>query len=208
LSPATTRIAELWELPLEVEDLDFEAIRLAVSQGIIVIEAAGNGNVNLDSVRNKRGTRNLNPRDDRFYKDSGAIMVGACNKEVLRGGMHTRHPKSNYGSRIDCYAWGEGFATATRRDPRETSGSDRYAVLFGGTSGASAIIAGAALLLQSLYEARKGERLLPNVDDPMKNIHAILSDPATGTQQRLNFPLDPIGVMPDLKKIISRLGLA
>jgi len=194
--------------PTEVEDLDFEAIRLAVSQGIIVIEAAGNGNLNLDTIGAKSGTRNLNTSDARFFKDSGAIMVGACNQEVLRGGLHSRYPKSNYGSRIDCYAWGEGIAAATNGASRGSSRSDKYARLFGGTSSASAIIAGAALLLQSLYEARKGERLLPNVDDPMKNIRAILSEPTTGALQRLNSPPDPIGVMPDLKRIISKLGLA
>jgi serine protease len=190
--------------PVEVEDHEFEAIRSAVSKGIIVIEAAGNGGLNLDRAGNRAKTRSLRIGAPDF-EDSGAVMVGASNKRVLRGGLHSRHKNSNYGSRIDCYGWGEGIVTTTTGygdlGPETTSAS-KYTRLFGGTSGAAAIVAGAALLLQSLYQSRRGGRLSP------PDMRVALSDAATGTGQRLGSPTDPIGVMPDLRKIIHKLGLA
>jgi hypothetical protein len=169
-----------------------------------VVEAAGNGKSDMDDFFNEEGIRTLNV-NNRLFKDSGAIMVGACKKDV-EGGKHRRHERSNYDSRINCYAWGEGIVT-TIPPESETTAAGEYTDSFGGTSGASAIIAGAALLLQSLYQAKLGERLLPNTDDPLRNMRAVLSDPSTGTGQKLDGPRDPIGVMPDLRKIIDKLGL-
>lgn len=202
--------------PTEIDDLDFDAIRLAVSNGIIVIEAAGNGNLNLDSIMTVGSARSLNIKSPK-YQDSGAIMVGACGSRVveIREGIrgHRRYQHSNYGSRVNCYAWGEEIVTTSTTYGEPGTGFSRYTYgnnipKFGGTSGASAIIAGAALLLQSLYQIKKMARLLPNVTDPSQNMRAVLSDVETGTGQKLNFHPDPIGVMPDLKSIINRLGLA
>ncbi len=205
--------------PTEIEDLDFDAIRLAVSRDIIVIEAAGNGDLHLDTINNAKGNRTLN-NSPAF--DSGAIMVGAGRKIVENvsvpgrlEGRHSRRPNSNFGSRVNCYAWGEGImtTTATYGDPEtEDPFASRYAGLFGGTSGASAIIAGAAILLQSRHEAKKGARLT-NAADPRQNMRAVLSAPDTGTKQKLvpisaTVPTDPIGVMPEMSKIIGKLGLA
>jgi serine protease len=201
--------------PTEIDNMDFTAISVAVAHGIIVIEAAGNGNLNLDHVVSQDGARSLNTKSPR-YKDSGAIVVGACRsrsveiKNGIRG--HRRHGRSNYGSRVNCYAWGEDIVTASTTYGEPNNGLSRYTYgnnvpKFGGTSGASAIIAGAALLLQSLYEAKKNARLLPNVTGPSQNMRAVLSDTETGTGQQLNYESDPIGVMPDLKSIIKKLGL-
>jgi serine protease len=201
--------------PTEIDNMDFNAIRLATAHGIIVIEAAGNGNLNLDHVVSQDRTRSLNIRSPR-YLDSGAIVVGACRSRTveIRNGIfgHRRHGRSNYGSRVNCYAWGEDIVTASTTYGEPNNGLSRYTYgynvpRFGGTSGASAIIAGAALLLQSLHKAKKGARLLPDVPDPSKNMRAVLSDTETGTGQQLNYASDPIGVMPDLKSIIQKLGL-
>ncbi len=205
--------------PTEIDDLDFDAIRLAVSRDIIVIEAAGNGGLHLDTISNVKGDRTLNSSP---AFDSGAIMVGASRKIVenvsVSGrleGRHSRHPNSNFGSRVNCYAWGEGImtTTATYGEPEtEDPFASRYAGLFGGTSGASAIIAGAAILLQSRHEVKKGARLT-NTNDPRQNMRAVLSASDTGTRQKF-FPVsatvltDPIGVMPEMSKIIGKLGLA
>ena len=56
---------------------DFDAIRLAVAHGIIVVEAGGNGNNNLDTWTNAGGLTILN-RSSVNFTDSGAIMVGAA----------------------------------------------------------------------------------------------------------------------------------
>ncbi|MGO7983942.1 S8 family serine peptidase, partial [Rhizobium johnstonii] len=79
-------------------------------------------------------------RDHEDYRDSGAIMVAAGSSTV----PHERLDFSNYGSRIDCFGWGEGIDTTGGSG----TGTGDYTTGFSGTSGASPIVAGAALLLQ------------------------------------------------------------
>ncbi len=57
-------------VPAEYARLDFDAILTAVTQGVIVVEAAGNGDNDLDDPR-------FSLRFDRSSRDSGAIMVAA-----------------------------------------------------------------------------------------------------------------------------------
>ncbi len=64
-------------------------------------------------------------------------MVGAASSAL----PHKRLYFSNYGSRIDTYAWGENVTTTA------LSGYTSY---FNGTSSASSIIAGAAVNLQGI----------------------------------------------------------
>jgi serine protease len=79
--------------------------------------------------------------------------------------------------------------------------TDRYTGSFGGTSGSAAIVAGAALILQSVRVARLGSRFTPD------QVRAILGDPANGTWSS-NPAADRIGVMPDLRKIlINEFGI-
>lgn len=172
------------ELPVETDAAVFDAIRLAVANGIIVVEAAGNGNQDLD------------PHLD---DDSGAILVGAGTAKYPHV-RSTWDPKrgSNFGSRVDCYAWGDSIVSAGYGDltPTTTVATKRYTKTFGGTSGASAIIAGCALLVQGLYVKANGSPLSP--EDMRKR----LSCPATGTAQG-SAVSGNIGVMPDLKKIVT-----
>ena len=62
--------AQFGMIAMEYWQADFDAIQLATSRGIHVVEAAGNGAVNLDHAIYER-------RFDRTLRDSGAIMVGA-----------------------------------------------------------------------------------------------------------------------------------
>jgi hypothetical protein len=87
-------------------------------------------------------------------------MVAAA--EAGRG--HRRLPYSNYGNRIDCYAWGEKifscFAQETIASPVNLYTDDpAQRECFSGTSGASAIITGAALLVQGVAENIVGSRI-------------------------------------------------
>lgn len=175
--------------PCEAEMAIFEAIRLATESGIIVIEAAGNGSRDLDSFKDDSAKFVLN-RNHGDFKDSGAIMVGSASSAE----PHARDSDSNYGSRIDCYAWGEnikttGNGTATR-NPTPTG----YTSAFNGTSGASAIIAGAVIAIQSMREASGERRFSP------KQIREILRRESNGTTSA-NPATDKIGLMPDLSKI-------
>jgi hypothetical protein len=121
-------------------------------------------------------------------------MVGAAQSPL----PHDRANFSNFGTRIDCYGWGENVATAGYGDltPPGTADNNTYTAVFSGTSSASPIIAGAALIVQGSYEAASGTRLSPT------QMRTLLSNPTTGTPQGTNVAGN-IGVMPDLQAIIQ-----
>ncbi len=181
-------------LPAEVDDADFDAIRLASGSGIVVVEAAGNGGRNLDAYRRrKKGARIFNRRGG-GYRESGAIMVGAALSTL----PHNRKRSSNYGSRIDCYAWGNRVVTCGFGDLYTGNDvNDTYTADFTNTSAAAPMIAGAALVLQGMYlEAAGNGRLSPG------QMRALLADPATGTRQGRGVR-GHIGVMPNLRAIVK-----
>jgi len=183
--------------PAEVHQANFEVIRLATALGIIVIEPAGNGDLyaisgnDLDSfLSNKK--RVLNPAS-RFFKDSGAIIVAAASMDI----PHNRIRYSNYGKRINCYAWGEGVVTVENYSGSSGAAKNTSTKPFTGTSCASAIIAGVAIAIQSIYETRYNTRVSPS------QIRKLLSNDKFGTASANGGAKDKIGVMPDLKKIID-----
>jgi microbial collagenase len=183
-------------LPVEFDDALFKMIRTATARGITVVEAAGNGEIDLDVFE---------PHNSTLWdtEDSGAIIVAAARVPAAgSNAAYTRFPESNYGSRTDCYAWGKYIPTAG--DGTYGTGRRDYVPDFGGTSGAAAIIAGAALAMQGIAQANNfapantNSRLSPN------QLRRILRDPTTGTAS--NDPHnDKIGVMPDLRAIITSL---
>jgi hypothetical protein len=185
-------------LPTETDDADFDAIRLAVASGIVVVEAAGNGFTDLDGYVDVAAGQILN-RASADFRDSGAIMVGAAESAL----PHDRADFSNHGSRIDCYGWGENVVTCGYGNLDDGGGDDdlTYTDTFSGTSSASPIVTGAALIVQGKYESLTGTRLSPT------QMRVLLSNPATGTPQGPNVAGN-IGVMPDLRAIIEdTLGL-
>jgi hypothetical protein len=176
-------------VPVEVEDAVFDAIRAAVDDGIIVVEAGANGSVDLDAFTSSAGRQVLN-RASNDFRDSGAIMVGAASSTA----PHSRLSFSNFGSRIDCYAWGESIDTCG--DGWTGTSTTAYTAGFGGTSGATPIVAGAAILLQS-FGRKRGGAYTPS------HVRALLSDTRTNTASSTP-ATDRIGVMPDLRAIIQR----
>ncbi len=174
-------------VPVEVEQAAFDAIQFATSQGIVVVEAGANGAVDLDAFQDLAGKRILN-RGSPDFRDSGAIMVGAASSAA----PHTRLGFSNHGSRIDCFAWGQNIDTSG--DGWTGTGTNTYTTSFGGTSGASPIVSGAALLLQAWRVNRGEARYTP------AELRTLLSDPARNTASA-DPPNDRIGVMPDLRAI-------
>jgi serine protease len=175
--------------PVEVQSAVFDSILLGATLGIVIIEVAGNGAQDLDTYTDAGGHQTLN-RASVGFKDSGAIVVGAASSTV----PHMRRPSSNFGSRIDCYAWGENVDTLSTDSYGQAT--NLYTTSFSDTSSASAIISGAALIVQSVARQKLGRRLSPG------QIRAILSDPSLGTKS--NCPqIDRIGLMPNLKNIIQ-----
>ncbi|HEX2315386.1 MAG TPA: S8 family serine peptidase [Thermomonospora sp.] len=143
--------------PAEVDPLVYDLTVLATAAGVIVVEPAGNGHRNLDDP------------DDPYAvtvtgrPDSGAIMVGAGAPatDAASGCTYTFLPPertamgfSNYGARVDVQAYGACIWTTTSvkssvsHPPTETDPNKIYTRNFAGTSGASAIVAGAVAALQ------------------------------------------------------------
>ncbi|PEA92279.1 peptidase S8 [Bacillus cereus] len=180
--------------PVEVKPDIFDAIRMGTNKGIIIIEAGANGGNDLDQFRDRNGKQVLN-RNSPDFKDSGAIMVGAASARV----PHKRSYFSNYGSRVDVYGWGNAVDT-TDAKPSEFI-TNLYTSSFAGTSSASPIIAGAAASIQGIAKNNQGRVYTP------RQLRDILSDSSTGTKS--NDPTsDKIGVLPDLKAILSKLGFS
>lgn len=174
-------------LPTERYQSDFDAIELATAGGITVVAAAGNGGANLDTVPDPNGLLVL----AKGARDSGAIIVGSARS----ASPHARLSTSNYGKRVDCYAWGENVTTtmSTRVAPFSRTGYFDY---FDGTSAAAPIIAGAALVVQGVATARVNRRL------DAYQMRRLLSDPSLGTPCP-DPAVEPIGSMPDLKRILQ-----
>lgn len=191
--------------PVEMDPVWLAAIQLATAQGVIVIEPTGNGAVDLDLWVDQNGKNRLN-RTSPDFVDSGAIMVGA-------GTAFTPHQPESFtglGTRIDCYAWGDSIYTCGAYDPTtsppqscnpwDTKTPAFQITLFGGTSGASAIIAGAAIATQGMSQANNGSTLNPAA------LRALLSLDIYGTPSANGLATDRIGMMPDLKKIAGHFS--
>jgi hypothetical protein len=180
--------------PVEVADGNYDAIRLATALGIVVVEAGCNGGYDLDAYVNLGGQAIFN-RGAAGFRDSGAIMVGAGDATD----PHARLSFSNHGSRVDVYAWGESVDTTTTN----ATGTDNTAYTggFNGTSSASPIISGAAMILQGIAEASLGYRFSP------RELRRLIVIGGTPSQTPAT---DRIGVMPNLRAIIdgTQLGLA
>ena len=180
-------------LPIEFEKPVFDAIKAATNKGIIVIEPAGNGFENLDDAVYKGVF-------DRRAQDSGAIFVGSGHPE---GGVYgpgpdrTRTPESNYGSRLDVHGWGRFVTTCGYGQLRKEQGPNNYYTdLFGATSAAAAMVAGAAAVLQSVVKERGFDPLTPA---QMRQLFT-----STGSPQRGNLR-ERIGPRPNLRAAIEAL---
>ncbi|HZF24948.1 MAG TPA: S8 family serine peptidase [Steroidobacteraceae bacterium] len=193
-------------LPAEALPQLFDLIASATRRGITVIEAAGNGRdtgsvsqgIDLDEFKDESGEAFL--RRDSSRGDSGAIIVGAARAAVV-GGRHQRITSSNFGSRIDCYAWGE-LVTAPASTSRAPFAHSGCVADFGETSAAAAIVAGVALIVQGVVAAAR-----PGLRMPPLQLREILSHRDLGTACAGS--KGTIGVMPDLARILdaSVLGI-
>lgn len=153
----------------------YVGIQNAVANGIHVVEAAGNGWQNLDSMT--------------WEGDSGAILVGAGG--TSSGNDRQRLSYSDYGSRVDVQGWGENVVTTGDGDKYGAEGANYYYTAeFSGTSSASAAIAGAVACLNGYWKAAFG------VPCPPALARQILVD--TGRAQ-VNEGLGYIGPRPNLQ---------
>ncbi len=139
--------------PVEWFDLWRDQILYATANGVTVIEAAGNGSLNLEDP----ACGGVFDRDSPAFVDSGAIFVTAGS-----AAMHAPLSYSNYGNRVDVQGIAEGITTLG--GGALFGGSDvlqRYQSNFGGSSSASALVAGLVLSLHGMRIARGVEPLEP-----------------------------------------------
>ncbi len=184
--------------PVEVAPDVWDAIALAVAAGVVVVEPGGNGGADLDAAL-------WDGWFDRGSRDSGAILVGgggppgsSAPREWVPGG-------SSYGSRLDLQGWYQGIATTSYdpdRDPYCSTpdlffadADQAYTSRFGGTSGASPMVAAAAVVANSVAWRVRGAPW-----DPME-LRAALA--ATGTPQE-GAPI--IGPQVDLRAFLRTWG--
>jgi hypothetical protein len=186
---------------------DYAAIQYAVSKGIIVVEAAGNGRQDLDdALYDTRPAgfpatwRNpFNPANP----SSGAVVVGAgAPPPGTHGRNHgpdrSRLDFSNYGRRVDCQGWGREVTTTGYGDLQGGSNTNEwYSDTFSGTSSASPIVVGALGCVQGILRAQGSPLLTP--------ARAISLLRSTGTVQQ-DAPGRPqtqrIGNRPNLRQLI------
>jgi hypothetical protein len=197
---------------------DFDAIRYAVSRGVIVIEAAGNGAENLDDALYDQPGPGFpatwrNPFDAANQSSQAVIAGAGAPPPGTHGRDHgpdrSRLAFSNFGSRVDAQGWGREVTTTGGRGYSAgdlQGGSDEtlwYTDTFSGTSSASPIVVGALASIQGIMAARGLARLTP--------AGAISILRATGSPQT-DAPGRPatqrIGNRPDIRSAIAALAPA
>jgi subtilisin family serine protease len=178
---------------MEYWDDNYEVIKLATSRGIIVIEAAGNGAEDLDHEAYKG-------KLDRKKRDSGAIMIGAGAPALKGWTDRSRLDFSNYGSRVDVQGWGRMVASLDYGDLQGCDATDRkYTNAFGGTSSASPIVAGAAIVVQSIVKTDKRKPL-----SPVKMREILVETGSPQTDGPHGPKTQHIGPRPDLARALKR----
>jgi len=172
--------------PVEYFEADRQAIKTATANGRIVVEAAGNGNCNLDSAGfNGQFATSA-------AKDSGAIFVGAAERDT-----RNRASFSNYGARVDVQSEGDWKVTTTGYGDLYQEGENNYYTsTFAGTSSASPIVTGAAVALSSTLWFYNGSYYHP------KELRDLFR--RDGTPQGTGVTGN-IGRRPDMKKQISHM---
>ena len=163
---------------LQSENSVYATIKAAIAVGIHVVEAGGNGDVD---------TRELP-----WAGDSGAIIVGAGgNLERL---SFLNWWGSSYGPRFNLQGWGEDVVTTGYGDLYPRDEGANYTNTFGGTSSASAIVAGAVAVVQGNRLALGLPILWPG------EMRSLLV--ATGTAQNLSSVAGNIGPLPNLAQAL------
>jgi hypothetical protein len=168
--PNATGAGQFGYVCMEFWQDNFDAIQLASATGIVVCEAAGNGQQDLDDPV-------YMGLFDRDVRDSGAIVCGASSGASLTPAWFT-----NYGSRVDLHGWGLDVTTCAYGDlqgdplPEE----EWYTGGFSGTSSASPIVVGAVISLQGMVQDAFG---LPLDARLARDLLVTTGTPQQGTEQ-------------------------
>ena len=169
---------------VEEYPLEHAGITNVTRAGLVVVEAAGNGRMSVSPAS---------------AVDSGAIVVGASNTNLAPACW------SNFGPRVDVHGWGMSIGTTGYGSDAPDGAPDAtlrangpditqwYTRAFGGTSGASPIVTGAAAIIQSA-RIEDGLPVLTSVG--MRSLLASTGTPqASGSRN--------IGPLPNLRAAIQ-----
>lgn len=176
----------------------YASIQMAIANGMTVVEAAGNGAEDLD-----------HPDYGQWFSvahDSGALIVGAGAAPApsppvppsSTPPMRSRLAFSNYGQTVDLQGWGERVVTTGYGD-LPIGGFGTYTQVFGGTSSASAVIAGCCALFQSRHFEQRVFYLSPT---ELRTALRQSGSPQTGAAVTQN-----IGPLPDLMRSALQMRL-
>jgi Subtilase family/Dockerin type I domain len=183
-------------IPVEWWQPWYNIILTAIGNGINVVEAAGNGQEDLDDPI--YGVANGGHWPFLAMNNSGAIIVGAGAAPASFGGSDTDRSRlwfSNYGSRLDLQGWGERVMTIGYGSYYWVDGVNYYYTnTFDGTSSASPTVASAVAILESMSrEINTGGHISP------ANMRSTLI--STGSpQQAGTYPIaQHIGPRPDVQ---------
>ncbi len=177
---------------MEYWQANFDAIQYAWANGIIVMEAAGNGAEDFDDVAM------YGQLFDTTWRNSHAIIIGA-GYPWSSGINLQKHGFSNYGERVNLQGYGSGVYSCGYGSIF-TGGGDwnqYYTGTFSGTSSASPIVTGAGACLQGYYMNNYGAVM---TSDMIRDILVATGTPQTGDTT------EHIGPRPDLQAAINALS--
>lgn len=181
-------------VPIEWVPSVYNAIVIAVANGIVVVEAAGNGGQNLDDAM-----FNVGHSPFLAANDSGAIIVGAGAPPGHPEGNLARLTFSSYGSTVDLQGWGENVTTTGYGDLHNADGkNNQYTDSFNGTSSATPIVAGACAAIQGAFKTSNGNTGVM----PPTVVRDILRVTGTAQQSGTNPNTQNIGPRPNLARAI------
>jgi hypothetical protein len=196
---------------------DFVAIRYAVSKGIIVVEAAGNGWENLDAaiyntplvgfpswwtnpfnVANPSSQAVLAGAGDPPYGTHGRTNPPSSKWGHLTYTDRARCGFSNWGARVDAQGWGWEVTTTGYGDLQGGADPNRwYTDQFSGTSSASPIVVAALASTQGVLKA-KGMPLMTS--QGARDLLRITGSPQQAATDR---PVSQrVGNRPNLRQLI------
>ncbi|CAM3606858.1 hypothetical protein FSS13T_21530 [Flavobacterium saliperosum S13] len=131
-------------VPAEFDNPVWDLTKAATDAGIVIVEAAANGNQNLDSAYYASYMARGN---------SGAIIVGGGIPDI----SHNRISYSTYGSRVDVQGWANNVRACGTGDFIMIGGDFNQSYTnFSGTSSATPIVASCVVVLQSYYYGLTG----------------------------------------------------
>ena len=170
-------------VPQENAPAYYDVIKALTDKGVHVIQAAGNGNINLDHA-------GFNGKFDVKKRDSGAIIAGAfCADNGKKASFST------YGSRVTSASWGCWDVVTTGYGGLHSIKNAEYTSSFSGTSSANPIIAGVVASLSAIAKAH-------NITVTPQQKRSILQE--TGTPLAAGDSAK-VGTHPNMAKAVARI---